>query len=439
MRFFTTPLPILIPTLILTFSQGLWASPLFLKVGEVRSLPASPSAVIRVGTRGVIRVVDSGQTIQVVGLKPGVTAMAVDATSYMVHVARSSDKNFFEALRREIVKMKGLRLITDTQPLEIHGTLLRLKDWLRIAEIARENHGQYVFKAQALPDAATGALLHLQKLAKARGLPILRFTATPHFSAHIPVGPKSLMASAQEAFGAYGIRVQSSESQLTVQPLIRTQVVLAEINRSHSRAFGIGWPATHQAQLLPKASIEENIMVTLKALEAKGEAQVLASPNLICRSGSEARFHAGGEFPVRVVSRHARDIIWKQHGVILKVRPKADFAGALSIEIETEVSLLDMAHSVDGVPALKINRVKSHFDLTGKRTIALSGLIRHEVGRSREGIPLLGSLPILGPLFSSRQFMAEQSEMVVFVTPEIQSPDADTAIAMPKGWVTHEW
>jgi pilus assembly protein CpaC len=136
-----------------------------------------------------------------------------------------------------------------------------------------------------------------------------------------------------------------------------------------------------------------------------------------------------------MISRNARDVVWKQHGVILRVKPKADFQGAISLEIETEISILDMANAVDGIPALKTNSVKSHFDLAGKRTIALSGLIRQEQGRSGEGLPYLSNIPILGRLFSSKRFMNYQTELVVFVTPEIHSPEADEKIEMPEGWV----
>jgi pilus assembly protein CpaC len=201
----------------------------------------------------------------------------------------------------------------------------------------------------------------------------------------------------------------------------------------------VRWPAEYQAQVLPKFSAgPEPLLATLRALEARGRAQILASPNLLCRSGSEAKFHAGGEFPIRIFSRNSRDVIWKQHGVLLRVRPRADFQGAISLELETEVSLLDMAGAVDGIPALKSNSVRSHFDLPGRRTIALSGLLRQEIGDARDGLPYLMNLPVLGRLFSSAQYLKRQSELVIFVTPEIHVPESDEKIEMPAGWVRDE-
>jgi pilus assembly protein CpaC len=117
------------------------------------------------------------------------------------------------------------------------------------------------------------------------------------------------------------------------------------------------------------------------------------------------------------------------------VKPLADFQGAISLEIQTEVSLIDMANAVEGIPGLKTNMVKSHFDLPGRRTIALSGLLKQELGESKEGLPYLTRIPILGALFSSQKFLKQQTELVIFVTPEIHVPDSDEKIEMPQGWV----
>ena len=323
---------------------------------------------------------------------------------------------------------------TSSQPVSVTGTLLRFSDWLGISELARRYQGEYSFKARALPDVGAKALNHLQDLARAKGYPIVRFRSQPRFIAQIPNAAANLKANASELFKSYGIEVETTESELMIQPLVRTRVVLAEVTRTYGQELGVSWPASYEASVLPKFNAAD-LMVTLKALEARGQAQILASPNLLCKSGGEAKFHAGGEFPIRIFSRTTHDVTWKQHGVLLKVQPKADFQGAISLEIETEVSLLDMAHAVEGIPALKSNMVKSHFDLPGRRTIALSGLLRQELGESKEGVPFLTGIPILGALFSSQKFMKHLSELVIFVTPEIYVPEADAAIEMPEGWV----
>jgi pilus assembly protein CpaC len=413
------------------------ATELWMKVGEVRTLPAPSGKAVRIGSRGIIKVIDGDRSVRVVALKPGVTPLVIGEKNQMVHVSQAHQFDFIQALRHRMKEMMGLKLDTDANPPTIGGTLLRFSDWQEIAELARTHQGEYLFKANALPDVATKALTYLQGLAHEKGYPILRFQANPRFTAEIPNAAGDLKTGAAALFKPYGIGVESSDSNLMLEPLVRTRVILAEISKNEGLDIGIQWPPEYQAQILPKFSPDLDIMTTLKALEARGQAQILASPNLICRSGGEAKFHAGGEFPVKMFSRYSHDIIWKEHGVLLRVQPQADFQGAMSLEIETEVSLLDMANAVEGIPALKTNTVKSHFDIPGRRTIALSGLLRQETGESKEGLPLLTRIPILGALFSSQKFIKRQSELVIFVTPEIYVPESDEKIEMPKGWVRH--
>jgi len=413
--------------------------PIFLRLGEARNLPISAGETLRVGKRGIVRIVEDGRRIRIFGLKSGSTAIASKDRSYLVNVGPVSQQKFYSELATAMHSMRGLELHDDVFPIEVHGTLLRFQDWESIAQIARTHQGIYLFKAQALPDVGQLALQRFREILKKRGMPILRFSFSPRFSVHLPKTAPTLKSEAQEIFAPFGIAVVPSHSDLQVQPLVQTQVVIAEVNRSKGLNYGIEWPSSSAAQILPKLEPAKDLMVTLKALADEGHAQILASPTLLCRSGAEAQFHSGGEFPIRTAGRHHRDVTWKAHGVVLKVRPKADFQGSINLEIETEISLLDMANAVDGVPALKKNSVKSYFDLTGKRTIAISGLIRQEVGDSFEGLPGLSRLPILGALFSSRQFRAQQSELVIFLTPEIAMPETNAPIEMPGGWITREW
>lgn len=411
------------------------ATELWMKVGESRSLPASAAAVVRVGSRGIVRAVESDSGILLIGLKDGITSLAIDNKSYLIRVSTSSEKDFGFALQKVIREMMGLKLHVDQKQLLVTGRLLRFSDWLKIADVARQYNGHYIFGATPLPDVAETALSYFRNLAERNKLPNVRFsTAAGRLNALIPQSAQGLRAAVERAYKPFGITLDISGGELNVAPLVRTRVILAEVSKSYSQELGFRWPAEYKAQLLPTFEGSDEVITTLRALEARGQAQILSSPTLLCRSGGQAQFHAGGEFPIRVFSRNSREVIWKAHGVILNVKPTADYQGAISLELETEISLLDMANAVDGIPAVKKNRVKSHFDLTGRKTVALSGLIRQEMGDSREGLPFLARIPVLGSLFSSRKFLNHETELVVFVTPEIYEAKADEVIQMPEGW-----
>ena len=94
----------------------------------------------------------------------------------------------------------------------------------------------------------------------------------------------------------------------------------------------------------------------------------------------------------------------------------------MSIELETEISSIDKSREINGIPAIHGHKVVSQFDLIQSKTIALSGLVKNETGTAREGLPFLGQIPVLGKLFSSEEFLENQTELVIFVTPELMEP-----------------
>ncbi|RYZ78230.1 MAG: type II and III secretion system protein, partial [Proteobacteria bacterium] len=160
----------------------------------------------------------------------------------------------------------------------------------------------------------------------------------------------------------------------------------------------------------------------------QGKGRILASPTLLCRSGKEAEFLAGGEFPIRMMNLRMQDVVWKKYGVQMKVRPKADSSGRMSIALDIEVSTIDGSRGVDGIPAMLTNRMSSHFDLSKPQTIALSGLIKNEESNRQAGLPLLSRIPVLGALFSSRDFQENRSELIIFVRPSIVKENSGPTI-----------
>jgi pilus assembly protein CpaC len=94
--------------------------------------------------------------------------------------------------------------------------------------------------------------------------------------------------------------------------------------------------------------------------------------------------------------------------------------------LQTEVSSIDNSLTVDGVPGITTNKVSSFFDLPETKIIALSGLLKEVSGDSYTGMPFLSRLPVLGALFSSRDFIEKRTELVIFVKPEVMTRESDS-------------
>lgn len=237
--------------------------------------------------------------------------------------------------------------------------------------------------------------------------------------------------SQKESFKEYkdqlvrvGLFVAQNKQNLEIADNVRVEIKITEISNELTRTLGMSWPEEYNAQVINTTNPGiESFDLVLKAHEKNGEMKVLASPNLISRSGKSAEFFAGGEFPiVTQVSERRQMVVWKKYGISLNIKPVIDSTGQMSIELETEISTLDKARGVGGIPAISSRKVSSHFDLIESKTIALSGLIKNETGSTKDGLPFLGQIPILGKLFASEEFLDNKTELVIFVTPKLMEP-----------------
>ncbi|MGE0362273.1 MAG: type II and III secretion system protein family protein [Vicinamibacterales bacterium] len=174
----------------------------------------------------------------------------------------------------------------------------------------------------------------------------------------------------------------------------------------------------------------------LKALQGRGFLQSLAEPNLIAYNGQEASFLAGGEIPIPLVSGIGQVTVqYKEFGVRLNFTPT--IAGdVIRLKLRPEVSTLDYTNGIvlSGfrIPALNTRRAETDVELRDGQSFAIAGLLNNLSQTDRQAIPILSRLPILGSLFRSRALRAEQTELMVLVTPRlVRALDPDEVPTLP--------
>src|SRR5690606_1304766 len=150
----------------------------------------------------------------------------------------------------------------------------------------------------------------------------------------------------------------------------------------------------------------------------RGAFQSLAEPNLIAYNGKKASFLAGGEFPIPVVqgTTGAVTVQFREFGVRLSFLPI--IAGdVIRLQVAPEVSALDYANGVtiggSRVPALTMRRAETEVELRDGQSFAIAGLLDNVAQTDAAAIPVLGRLPIIGPLFRSRAERADRTELMV--------------------------
>jgi pilus assembly protein CpaC len=182
------------------------------------------------------------------------------------------------------------------------------------------------------------------------------------------------------------------------------------------------------------------IDVLINALEQRGLVRTLAEPNLVALSGDTASFLAGGEIPVPVAqgTNNQISVEWKRFGVGLAFTPTVLNNGLINLKIEPEVSQLDPNNQVSigaglrPIPGFTVRRAATTIELRDGQSFMIGGLLQNESRSDMEEVPWLGSLPVLGQLFSSRSYQRKETDLAIIVTPRLVKPaPPGAAIATP--------
>jgi pilus assembly protein CpaC len=182
----------------------------------------------------------------------------------------------------------------------------------------------------------------------------------------------------------------------------------------------------------------------LRALEQDGLLHTLAEPNLTAISGETANFLAGGEFPIPVAQQLGTiSVEFKKFGIGLAFTPVVMSEGRISLKVSTEVSELSNQGAVIlsniSIPALKVRRAETVVELPSGGSLVMAGLLSDQSKQALSGYPGLKNLPVLGTLFRSRDFLKNETELVVLVTPYVVKPVARSQLAQPDdgfGWAS---
>jgi pilus assembly protein CpaC len=194
-----------------------------------------------------------------------------------------------------------------------------------------------------------------------------------------------------------------------------------------------------------------SVTATLRAMEGAGVVRTLAEPNLTAISGEAATFIAGGEFPVPAgyacdPTTHVctTQISFKKFGISLNFTPVVMTEGRISLRVMTEVSELSNDNSITlsqavtsssvnslTVPSIKTRRAETTLEIPSGGSMAMAGLIADQTKQAVNGLPGLMQLPLLGSLFRSRDYVNNQTELMVLVTPYIVRAVAQKDLSRP--------
>lgn len=176
--------------------------------------------------------------------------------------------------------------------------------------------------------------------------------------------------------------------------------------------------------------------ILLEALETRGVVRTLAEPNLTALSGQEAKFLAGGEFPVPVAqSEGTTTVEFKPFGVELNFIPRVIDGDIINLELAAAVSSIDPSVAVTqsgfAINGFSRRETSTTVEMRDGESFAIAGLLQDDFQDISGQVPWVGDIPVLGSLFRSAEYQREQTELVIIITPHLVTPTRGEALALP--------
>ncbi|WP_349436866.1 type II and III secretion system protein family protein [Pararhizobium sp. A13] len=185
----------------------------------------------------------------------------------------------------------------------------------------------------------------------------------------------------------------------------------------------------------------------INAMEQAGVMRTLAEPSLTAISGKKASFSVGGEYRLPseqeidedgAITRTNETV---EYGIGLDFTPVVLGPGRISLEIATEVSeptwegsvVNANAASIPGQTYMSIRRRKAStsVELPSGGSIVIGGLVQDNIRQAMSGLPGVSKIPIFGTLFRSKDFIRNETELVIIATPYLVQPVARADLSRP--------
>lgn len=239
---------------------------------------------------------------------------------------------------------------------------------------------------------------------------------------------------------------------------VNIRVRFAEVSRTELQSYGVDWNVGYESggfkfnmfqnngvpiekngnlHLGMDQASGVNFDILIEALQRNGIVKILAEPNLTAVTGQTAKFLAGGEIPIPIPQ--GNDVVtvqYKPFGVSLGFTPTLIGRNRIALHVQPEVSALSDSGAVVGangfsLPSFVVRRADTTVEVASGQTFAIAGLFQQRTERNVEKFPVLGDVPVLGPLFQSQRFQRQETELVILITPYLVEPVRDS-LATPQ-------
>jgi general secretion pathway protein D len=246
--------------------------------------------------------------------------------------------------------------------------------------------------------------------------------------------------------------IYAAVTQLDVRPLqVLIEVIIAEVRRDKNLGIGV-------ETILPRQPLEGDseiagsiaglglgdliidvirfgsldLSATLALAASRGEVEILSRPVVLAANNETAEILVGSQRPFIQVQRAlptdapVRDQVvqFKDVGTRLAVTPTISDDGYVMLEVAQEVNAATTEIAFDA-PVISTRAIQTQLLVMDGHTAILGGLTDVQRDMSRQGVPILSGIPLLGGLFGRQVERRSETELFVFLTPRVIRSDED--------------
>jgi general secretion pathway protein D len=231
------------------------------------------------------------------------------------------------------------------------------------------------------------------------------------------------------------VAIDATVAEITLKDELQYGVQFYLKSRYQGNKGSISFGATDVLQrVIPGGNLllgsNHDPRVVINALREITDVNVLSSPALVVLDNQQALLQVGDEVPI--ATRSAVDVItpnapivnnieMRNTGVILKVTPRVNANGVVTLDVIQEISnvVKNSADATTLTPTISQRKVQSSIAVASGQTVLLGGLISNRSEKNRSGLPILSELKGIGDIFSQNTGSSERTELIIFIRPQI--------------------
>ena len=174
------------------------------------------------------------------------------------------------------------------------------------------------------------------------------------------------------------------------------------------------------------------VQAVFEMLKQKTDTNILSNPRIVTMDNQAAQIMVGTQYPIPQYTyneEQARLQVsgweYKDIGIIFDVTPHVNNAGFVTVDVQPKITAIIGTVVVENtsLPQLSNESTKTRVMIKSGETLVIAGLVKDQLTDTKKKLPLLGDVPVLGLIFQKSEKTNTKTDLMIFITPHIITPE----------------